>query len=208
MNDHRVGDRAARQQSNSVHGRIGRAGARRGRENIVKAVRSTPGPVIVGTGHAHARWMTRDGDASMELMLQREPSADGCTIGKLSIDGGFECFTLEDVFRDGPKIADQTAIPPGRYQVVITMSNRFGRMLPLLVAVPGYEGVRIHPGKTAADTSGCILVGKSRANDSIMSSRLAMEQLQRKIAGALARSQDVFITVVNPVVGRELPVPV
>jgi Steigviridae/Suoliviridae L,D-carboxypeptidase/transpeptidase len=144
----------------------------------------------------------------MELMLQREPSADGCTIGKLLIDDAFECFTLEDIMRDGPKIADQTAIPPGRYQVVITTSNRFGRMLPLLVGVPGYEGVRIHPGNTAADTSGCILVGQSRANDSILSSKLAMEQLQRKIAGALARNQDVFITVVNPAAGRELPVPV
>jgi hypothetical protein len=144
----------------------------------------------------------------MELLLLREPSADGCTIGKLSIDGGFECFTLEDIIRDGSKITHQTAIPPGRYPVVITMSTRFGRMLPQLVGVPGFEGIRIHPGNTAADTSGCILVGQSRANDSISSSRLAMEQLQRKIASALARSEDVFITVVNPAVGREAPVPV
>ncbi|HEY7169600.1 MAG TPA: DUF5675 family protein [Vicinamibacterales bacterium] len=144
----------------------------------------------------------------MELMLLREPSADGCTIGKLSVDGGFECFTLEDIIRNGPKVADQTAIPPGRYRVDITMSHRFGRMLPELVGVPGFEGIRIHPGNTAADTSGCILVGQSRANDSISSSRLAMEQLQRKIAGALARNQGVFITIVNPAAGREVPVPV
>jgi Family of unknown function (DUF5675) len=144
----------------------------------------------------------------MELMLQREPSADGCTIGKLSVDGGFECFTLEDVIRDGPKIADRTAVPPGRYRIAITLSHRFGRMLPQLLDVPGFDGIRIHPGNTAADTSGCILVGQSRANDSVSSSRLAMEQLQRKIAGALARSQDVFITILNPAVGREAPVPV
>jgi hypothetical protein len=147
-------------------------------------------------------------DIPMELMLLREPSVDGCTIGKLSVDGGFECFTLEDVIRNGPKISDQTAIPPGRYRVVITMSNRFGRMLPQLVDVPGFEGIRIHPGNTAADTSGCILVGQSRANDSVSSSRLAMEQLQRKIAGALARNQDVFITVVNPAAGREAAISV
>jgi hypothetical protein len=144
----------------------------------------------------------------MELMLLREPSVDGCTIGKLSVDGGFECFTLEDVIRNGPKVADQTAIPPGRYRVVITMSNRFHRMLPELVNVPGFEGIRIHPGNTATDTSGCILVGQSRANDSISSSRLAMEQLQKKIASALVRNQDVFLTVVNPTAGLEAAIAV
>lgn len=134
----------------------------------------------------------------MELLLQRDASADGCTPGRLFVDGEFEAFTLEDVVRDGPKIAHETAIPPGRYRVVITRSTRFGRMLPLLVNVPGFDGIRIHPGNTAADTAGCILVGRSRANDSIASSRLAMDALQPKIAGALARQQDVFITVVNP----------
>jgi hypothetical protein len=144
----------------------------------------------------------------MELMLFREPSVDGCTIGKLSIDGGFECFTLEDILRDGPKVADQTAIPPGRYRIVITMSNRFKRMLPQLLDVPGFAGIRIHSGNTSDDTSGCILVGQSRANDSISSSKLAMEQLQRKIAASLARSENVFITIVNPAAGREAAVPV
>jgi hypothetical protein len=134
----------------------------------------------------------------MELLLKRQPSADGVTLGQLFVDGRHECFTLEDVIRPGPKVAHETAIPAGRYRVAITPSQRFGRMLPLLEDVPGFAGIRIHPGNTKADTSGCILVGQGRRLDSVVSSRLAMEALQPKIAGALARHEDVFITIENP----------
>jgi hypothetical protein len=131
----------------------------------------------------------------MDLLMRRDPSADGSTIGRLFIDGIFEAFTLEDVVRPGPKVMHETAIPAGRYQVDITMSERFQRMLPVLLDVPGFTGVRIHPGNTNADTSGCILIGQSRAHDSISSSKLAMQALQPKIAGALARGEQVFITI-------------
>ena len=131
----------------------------------------------------------------MELLLKRQPSVDGCTPGALFVDGTFEVFTLEDVVRSGPKLAHETAIPPGRYGVIVTHSNRFGRMLPLVLDVPGFTGIRIHPGNTAGDTSGCILVGLSRQHDSIASSRLAMASLQPKIAGAIARNEGVFLTI-------------
>lgn len=133
----------------------------------------------------------------MELLLRREASADGCTIGHLQVDGAFCCFTLEDVVRQGPKVQHETAIPAGRYRVDITRSVRFGLMLPILLDVPGFSGVRIHAGNVAADTSGCILVGFSRTNDSIMSSRLALAALQPKIAGALAHGEDVWLTIVD-----------
>jgi len=133
----------------------------------------------------------------MDLLLQRQPSADGCTLGQLFVDGVFECFTLEDVVRDGPKISNQTAIPAGRYRVEITFSPRFRRMLPEVLDVPGFTGIRIHPGNTAADTSGCILVGQRSTVDSIEDSRVAMVSLQAKIAAALARGVDVFLTVDN-----------
>ena len=98
---------------------------------------------------------------------------------------GYVCQTLEDPVRD-VKIANETAIPSGTYRVTITMSARFGKPLPLLANVPNFSGIRIHSGNTTADTSGCILVATSRGqHDDIVSSREAMEQVQKRIAAAL-----------------------
>src|SRR6478736_9414023 len=100
----------------------------------------------------------------MKLTLRREPSTTKSTPGKLYVDSIFECYTLEDVVRPA-KIYGQTAIPAGTYKVIINMSNRFKRLLPLLLNVPDYEGVRIHPGNTDKDTDGCILPGVTRSVD-------------------------------------------
>lgn len=129
----------------------------------------------------------------MEILVTREPTANGCTIGTMTIDGAFECYTLEDVVRPaGEKVYGQTAIPEGRYRVKLTMSNRFKIVLPLLENVPNFEGVRIHPGNTAADTDGCILVGQSKTNNSIGASRLAFDRLFARLQ---ACKEDIWITV-------------
>ena len=133
----------------------------------------------------------------MILTLRRKPSTDGATLGELFVDGRFECFTLEDVVRHGPKIIHESAIPAGRYKIVITKSQRFGRMLPLLLDVPGFTGIRIHPGNTAADTSGCILVGQGAVNGRLTDSREAMAQVQARIAAALAQGDDVWMRIEN-----------
>lgn len=112
----------------------------------------------------------------MRLELIRDRSTDKATTGRLLIDGKFQCWTLEDVVRPA-KIAHETAIPAGTYEVVITESVRFKRRLPLLVGVPGFDGIRIHPGNCAADTDGCILVGTSKTVDWISGSRNAFEAL-------------------------------
>lgn len=132
----------------------------------------------------------------MLLTLIREPSANGCTIGRLSVDGRHECYTCEDVTRPGQaKVPGQTAIPEGRYQVVITMSNRFKVRLPLLLDVPGFTGIRIHPGNTAADTEGCILPGLGMLPDRVTQSRAAFDRLFPKIEAALAGGEQVWIEI-------------
>lgn len=123
----------------------------------------------------------------MTLRLVREPSVRGCTFGKLSIDGVFECHTLEDEMREQPgpvaawKIPGVTAIPRGTYQVRLTMSARFGKLLPLVQDVPGFEGIRIHAGNVISDTDGCILVGRRRYPESLGGSVVALRQLLDKL---------------------------
>ncbi len=124
----------------------------------------------------------------MQLKLVRQVFTQNSTIGQLFVDGLLECHTLEDMVRP-EKIFGETAVPAGSYQVVISMSQRFKTRLPLLVDVPGYTGVRIHPGNTKADTLGCILVGQSRGTDSIGASRAAFGVLMPKLEAAAAREK-------------------
>lgn len=140
----------------------------------------------------------------MKLFIARK-KMQGFTPGRLYIDGILECSTLEDQVREIEgqpvglwKIHGETAIPRGTYQVVVTYSNRFKRQLPLLLNVPGFEGVRIHPGNTAADTEGCILVGADDGNwqDAWLgSSKIAFNKLFPKIQIALGRGEQVWLTV-------------
>lgn len=119
----------------------------------------------------------------MLITVKRLYRGDNSVIGELSIDGIFECFTLEDLERP-VKIKGETAIPKGTYKVIINQSNRFKRLLPLLLNVPGFEGVRIHSGNTNHNTEGCILVGQSRNKDFIGQSRKAFEKLFKKMQKA------------------------
>ena len=132
----------------------------------------------------------------MKLTVVRDMCGATCTTGKLLIDGEPVCFTLEDVVRpDGaPKVYGETAIPYGTYAVVVNFSNRFQRDLPLLVGVPGFTGIRIHPGNTAADTHGCLLVGLERSPTSVSHSRIAFDLVYPAIRDAFQRGEKVTIT--------------
>lgn len=132
----------------------------------------------------------------MKMVLERLQRDPDVTIGSLSVDGDFEAWTCEDTVRPpGVKIHGQTAIPPGTYSVVVTHSPRFQRDLPLLQYVPGFTGVRIHPGNTAADTEGCILVGADRLGKSVARSRYAFDALFNKIQAALRRAEPVTLEI-------------
>ena len=141
----------------------------------------------------------------MELELKRSVKTNKSTIGELTVNGVFECFILEDKDRglrkDMPiselivmKIKTRTAIPTGRYEIVVSFSDKFQKMLPLLLDVPAFAGIRIHPGNTDANTEGCLLPGKTKSPDMIGSSRVAFTALFDKIKAALQR-EEIFITV-------------
>jgi hypothetical protein len=120
----------------------------------------------------------------IKLTLKRIVFYDDCTIGELYLNGEFECLTLEDTVRRGPKVYGKTAIPIGEYRVILDYSNRFKVILPHLLNVPQFEGIRIHPGNTAQDTEGCILVGRIRNGHTIEQSRLAFNSLYPKLEAA------------------------
>jgi hypothetical protein len=132
----------------------------------------------------------------MKLNVDRVQKDVDVTIGQLLIDDQFECWTLEDPVRAGPKVHGETAIPAGTYKVLITFSPRFKRDLPLVQNVPGFEGIRIHPGNTADNTEGCLLVGDVRLSKSIGKSQIAFARVFQKIKAAQARGEPVEITYV------------
>ena len=127
----------------------------------------------------------------MKLTVKREDLNAERTIGRMAVDGVMQCWTLEDTVRTGPKVYGKTAIPAGSYVVMLTQSARFGRVLPLVCNVPGFEGIRIHPGNTAADTEGCILVGLGRAVDAVTGSRAAFDVLMAKLSAADSITLDI-----------------
>jgi hypothetical protein len=142
---------------------------------------------------------------TMELTLQRFQRTDNSTISKLFIENEMECFCIEDKDRGltqdmtpleirALKIHSKTAIPYGRYQISITFSNRFKKPLPLIMGVTGFEGIRIHPGNTAEDSSGCLLCGTSYDIDRVNNSREAFYELFEKLEKA-NKTEKIFITI-------------
>ena len=144
----------------------------------------------------------------MFIELYRYGQTDSHTGGMLSVDGVFECFTLEDPIR-AAKIPGETAIPPGHYQ--IKLRNEGGMVkrykdkykwhdgMLWLQDVPDFEWVYIHIGNYVRDTEGCILVGEnpvdSIANPMIGSSTGAYVNLYKEIIRVLDSGEDVWIEV-------------
>lgn len=140
----------------------------------------------------------------MRLLVVREPSIGGATIGQLTVEGeiGRLAWTLEDQVREVPgvpvhewKIPKATAIPAGEYRVAATFSPRFKRRTPILLGVPGFTDIRIHSGNTEADTEGCLLVGMTREKAMIYQSRAALEKVYARIEAALLAAEEVRIAI-------------
>ncbi len=143
----------------------------------------------------------------MKLKLERFPHGILSTIGELSADGQFVSHTLEDLPRE-KKIAGETRIPAGTYTVLLTVSPAVsaGKLwsplanteLPLLINVPGFDGIRIHSGNTDKNTNGCILVGDWNGGEFIKNSRARLEQLCDLMVAAKMMRQPVTIEILDP----------
>lgn len=134
----------------------------------------------------------------MKLRIERRFLKPEYTIGRLDVDGKFFCDTLEDRVRDlsrEKKIAGETAIPAGCYEVVVNWSPRFRRRLPRLLNVPGFEGILIHRGNTPEDTAGCILVGENKMRGRVVHSTVYETRLTALLEEAQQRGEKIWIEV-------------
>lgn len=137
----------------------------------------------------------------MKLRLERLWPKTDYTVGRLYVDGKLFCNTLEDQLRDltkEEKVPGRTAIPAGTYRVVFNWSPKFGRNLPRLLNVPHFEGILIHPGNTADDSAGCILVGNNTSPGRLTESRDTSDRLNVLIEDEQRHGKEITIEIVEP----------
>lgn len=135
----------------------------------------------------------------MVLELVRRKFTDKSTIGDLFLNGVWQCYTLEDCYRPGDiwkvKVAGETCIPEGKYDLTLDFSERFQRIMPHILNVPNFEGIRMHAGNTNADTEGCILVAMQEGEDEVMLSRKAFDALMPRLQLAFDNKEHILIEI-------------
>lgn len=153
----------------------------------------------------------------MELLLERKFRKSEYTIGRLYIDGKFFCNTMEDTDRGLTqttpidtirriKVYSKTAIPTGTYKVTLdVVSPKYSTKqqykaidgkLPRLLDVPGFEGILIHIGNTAADSAGCILVGHNKVKGQVVNSTNTFNELYSLLLDGKRKGEEIIIKIV------------
>ena len=148
----------------------------------------------------------------MEITVLRKDFTDISTVGDFLINDNFYYYSLEDKdcqrradgviesWSQRMKVPAKSAIPYGRYEVVINFSNRFQRMMPLLLNVPSFERIRIHNGNTAEDTEGCILIGYTKDNNFIGNSKSAFNNFMSLLTQVL-KKEKVWLSITGQIIG-------
>src|ERR1043165_7302394 len=93
------------------------------------------------------------------------------------------------------KVPTQTCIPYGVYGVSLFFSPKHNRTLPIILRVPGFDYIEIHPGNTPKDTDGCFLLGISKGANFIGSSKLAFDAFFPKVQTAIESGEKVLISI-------------
>ena len=154
---------------------------------------------------------------TLELLLDRKYRKETYTIGNLYVDGEWFCNTLEDKDRglkssmsleeiNKIKVYAETAIPTGRYKVIMDVvspkynkvkwyKDNFGGRMPRLENVKGFSGILIHPGTTAVDSAGCIIVGFNKIKGNVLDSRATFQKLWKKLEDAHKRKETIYLTI-------------
>lgn len=149
----------------------------------------------------------------MNILVDRKYKKPGYTIGKLYIDGEYFCDTLEDtdrgLYQGMPlsqiqkiKIPGETAVPTGTYKIVLNIvSPKFaskepyksycGGKVPRLESVPGFDGVLVHSGNSAADTEGCLILGQNKEVGKVLNSQITW----KKFYDIIKKASNISITI-------------
>ena len=156
-------------------------------------------------------------EETLELLVDRKYKKETYTIGNLYVDGEWFCNTLEDKDRglkssmsleeiNEAKVYAETAIPAGRYKVIMDVvspkynrvkwyKDNFGGRMPRLENVKGFSGVLIHPGTTAVDSAGCIIVGLNKKKGNVLESRVTFTKLWKKLEEAYKSKKTIYLTI-------------
>ncbi len=118
----------------------------------------------------------------MELIVLRFSSQADSTSGilfeKTDIKLRFLCYTLEDEARV-LKVKGETRVPEGTYEIKLRKEGgfherytkkyrSFHRGMLHVTDVPNFEYILIHTGNTDEHTAGCLLIGDSQENNTIL----------------------------------------
>ena len=143
----------------------------------------------------------------INLLLERFYLGTKYTVGRLAVDGMYLCDTLEDIVRDlnmdgdlddpgEGKIPKYTAIPFGRYRVIINRSPKFKRDLPRILDVHNFTDILIHAGNDPDDSEGCVLVGENKIKGHLVHSRYWETILVERLKKFLLYGHDLYINIV------------
>lgn len=130
----------------------------------------------------------------MNLSLKRDIFSPTFTLGQLSIDGIPTFFTVERPYLNGANTPGKACILPGHYQIVITASPKFHKLMPRLLNVPERDGILVHPANESSELAGCIAIGLQRTKDGVGASRVAFDDFYHRLSLALEKSK-VWITI-------------
>ena len=134
----------------------------------------------------------------MEIELWRKYRLNNYTIGKVYVNGIFFSDSMEDrdrLYFGEPKVYSKTAIPVGRYRILMQWSPKNQRVMPFLQNVPQFTGIMIHAGNTEKDTAGCLLFGLNKVKGKVLYSKYYSDTIRDMIMDAEDRREEIWITI-------------
>lgn len=135
---------------------------------------------------------------SINLLLIRDEMTADSTLGKLYVDGEYQCETLELPWLDNKKSI--SCIPSGEYPVNIRTADesRSYKYNHLIVKnVPNRSYILFHIGNRVSDSRGCILTGKNRKENFVGLSRKAHNSLMANLTEKGERAGNINLIIKN-----------